>query len=132
MATNSKLSGVSQFGLTSLAPTATQHHLSEGCDYSSAARFQRPLVDCIEHLATWPCDGACADVKSRMTNCGRTKSYTVSEIEQRIKATRLAQRQTYRALGAAIEVSTWTIWNFIQSKWVTRRSNWTKPRLKPE
>ncbi|ETV72992.1 hypothetical protein H257_12038 [Aphanomyces astaci] len=76
--------------------------------------------------------GSRADVKSRMTNCGRTKSYTVNEIEQCIKATPLAQRQTYRALAAAIGVSTWTIWNFIQSKWVTRRPNWTKPRLKPE
>ncbi|ETW05385.1 hypothetical protein H310_04301 [Aphanomyces invadans] len=76
--------------------------------------------------------GACADVKSRKHLSGRKKIYTTDEIEKRIKAAPVHRRQTHRSLAAATGLSKWTIWNFIRQKWITPRTSWSKPKLKPE
>ncbi|ETV73533.1 hypothetical protein H257_11658 [Aphanomyces astaci] len=56
--------------------------------------------------------GPCADICSRKQQTGRKKTYLIQEIERRIKAVPLAKRQTFRALAAATELSTWTLWNY--------------------
>ncbi|ETW01378.1 hypothetical protein H310_06928 [Aphanomyces invadans] len=80
-----------------------------------------------------PPGGGPPDVNARLKgNNGRRRQYTVKEIEERIKAVPLHLRQTYRALSSATGLSKNLLWRYIQSKWISRRSSWTRPAVTPE
>ncbi|RHY54971.1 hypothetical protein DYB30_011324 [Aphanomyces astaci] len=77
--------------------------------------------------------GGIADVTARLKgNTGRPTKFAPEDIEQRIKNVPLHKRQTYRSLAAATGLSVYLLWTFVKRKWMTRRSSWTRPCLKPK
>ncbi|RHZ33593.1 hypothetical protein DYB31_012378, partial [Aphanomyces astaci] len=77
--------------------------------------------------------GGIADVTARLKGkTGRPKKFAPEDIEQRIKNVPLHKSQTYRSLAAPTGLSVYLLWTFVKRMWMTRRSSWTRPCLKPK